>query len=171
MVRSERFSARRCRTKERSSGPTPARSERTPVGIWRPRRRTGPLGRRFLAKSFSQAADLGFWIAAVTPEGLQEGQLAFLGPAGHGLGRDVQEVGHLGGMEVAGRGGCGLAAGLGCHGASLSWGGLRQRCRARSGPVVRPARTVRTAAQTVPWCRAWCWTNRTIIETRPSTTP
>src|SRR5215217_4303640 len=130
MVRSERFSARRCRTKERSSGPTPARSERTPVGIWRPRRRTGPLGRRFLAKSFSQAADLGFWIAAVTPEGLQEGQLAFLGPAGHGLGRDMQDVGHLGGPEVAGRGGCGLAGGLGCHGASLSCGGLRLRCHA-----------------------------------------
>jgi len=27
---------------------------------------------------------------------------------------------------------------LGCHGASLSCGGRRQRCRARSGPVVRP---------------------------------
>jgi hypothetical protein len=50
----------------------------------------------------------------------------------------VEDVGHLGGVEVAGVGGCGLAAGLGCHGASLSCGGRRLRCRARSGPVVRP---------------------------------
>jgi hypothetical protein len=44
----------------------------------------------------------------------------------------VEDVGHLGGMEVAGRGGCGLAAGSGCHGASLSCGGVRQR----AGPAV-----------------------------------
>ena len=31
----------------------------------------------------------------------------------------MQDVGHLGGSEVAGVGGCGLAAGLVCHGASL----------------------------------------------------
>jgi hypothetical protein len=31
---------------------------------------TGPLGGRFLAKSFGQVADLGFWVAAVAAEGL-----------------------------------------------------------------------------------------------------
>src|SRR5215216_777035 len=47
---------------------------------------TGPLGGRLLAKSLGQLADLGFWVAAVPAQGLQERQLAFLGPAGHGLG-------------------------------------------------------------------------------------
>jgi hypothetical protein len=37
------------------------------------------LGCRFLAKSLGQVADLGFWVAAVAAQGLQEGQLAFLG--------------------------------------------------------------------------------------------
>ena len=48
--------------------------------------RTGPLGGRLRAKSLGQLADLGFWVAPVAAEGLQVGQLAFLGPAGHGLG-------------------------------------------------------------------------------------
>jgi hypothetical protein len=56
-------------------------------------------------------------------QGLQERELAFLSPAGHGLGRYLQDGRHLGGMEVAGRVGCGCTAGLGCHGASLSCGG------------------------------------------------
>jgi hypothetical protein len=34
---------------------------------------TGLLGGRFLAKSLGQVADLGFWVAAVAAEGLQEG--------------------------------------------------------------------------------------------------
>jgi hypothetical protein len=40
---------------------------------------TGPLGGRLLAKSLGQLTDLGFWVAAVAAQGLQEGQLAFLG--------------------------------------------------------------------------------------------
>jgi hypothetical protein len=55
--------------------------------------------------------------------GSSERQPAFGGPAGHGLGRHLQDGGHLGRPQVAGRLGCGLAAGLGCHGASLSCGG------------------------------------------------
>ena len=47
---------------------------------------TGPLGGCFLAKSLDQLADLGFGVAPMAAQGLQEGQLAFLGPAGHGLG-------------------------------------------------------------------------------------
>ena len=47
---------------------------------------TGPLGGCFLAKSLGQFADLGFGVAPMAAQGLQEGQLAFLGPAGHGLG-------------------------------------------------------------------------------------
>ena len=34
---------------------------------------TGPLGGRFLAKFGGQLADLGFWVAAVAAQGLQEG--------------------------------------------------------------------------------------------------
>jgi hypothetical protein len=41
-------------------------------------------------------------VAAVPTQGLHERQLALLGPAGHRLGRDVQDVGHLGGQQVAG---------------------------------------------------------------------
>jgi hypothetical protein len=33
---------------------------------------TGPLGGRLLAKSLGQLADLGFWVAAVAAQGLQE---------------------------------------------------------------------------------------------------
>jgi hypothetical protein len=91
--------------------------------------------RRLHLELVGQLADLGFWVAAVTTEGLQEGQLAFLGPAGHGLGRHVQDIGDLGGPEVAGGGGCGYSAGLGCDGASLSCGRTRVLCRARSGAV------------------------------------
>ena len=47
---------------------------------------TGPLGGCFLAKSLGQLADLGFGVAPMAAQGLQEGQPAFLGPAGHGLG-------------------------------------------------------------------------------------
>ena len=43
-------------------------------------------GHGLLAKLVGQFADLEFWVAAVAAEGLQEGQSAFLGPAGHGLG-------------------------------------------------------------------------------------
>jgi hypothetical protein len=68
------------------------------------------LGGRLLAKLGGQFADLGFRVATVPTEGLQEGQLALLGPAGHRLGRHVEEVGDLGGPQVAAVGGGGLAA-------------------------------------------------------------
>jgi hypothetical protein len=44
------------------------------------------LSGRLLAKSFGQLTDLGFWVTAVAAQGLQEGELAVLGPVGHGLG-------------------------------------------------------------------------------------
>ena len=81
------------------------------------------LGRRLDPKLLGQLADLRRRIASVPAKGLQERELAFLGPAGHGLGRHLQDVGHLGGMEVAGCIGGGLATRWGCHGASLSCGG------------------------------------------------
>jgi hypothetical protein len=59
----------------------------------------------------------------VAAKGLQERQLAFLSPAGHGLGRHVQDVSHLRGPQVAGKLRSSLAPGLGCHSASLSCGG------------------------------------------------
>jgi hypothetical protein len=51
--------------------------------------------RRSHSQLIGQLADLRGWIAAVATKGLQERQFAFLGPAGHGLGRHVQDVGHL----------------------------------------------------------------------------
>jgi hypothetical protein len=42
-------------------------------------------GDGLLAKFLGQFADLGFGVATVAAERLQEGQLALLGPAGHGL--------------------------------------------------------------------------------------
>jgi hypothetical protein len=77
------------------------------------------LDRGLHAKLHGQRTDLGFGVAAMAAQGLHEGQLALLGPTRHGLGRHRQDLGHLGGPQVAGRGACGLAAGLGCHGASL----------------------------------------------------
>jgi hypothetical protein len=124
----------RCSRRWRNQLSRQPRPGRNPVWSAVLDEQTGLLGGRFLAKSLGQVADLGFWVAAVPAEGLQERQLAFLSPARHRLGRDMEEVGHLGGVEVAGVGGCGLAGGLGCHGASLSCGGRRRRCRARSGP-------------------------------------
>src|SRR5215204_2353319 len=81
------------------------------------------LGRRLRLELVGELADLGRRVAPVATKGLQERELALLGPSRHGLGRHVQDVGHLGGMEITGTLGCGLAAGSGCHGASLSFGG------------------------------------------------
>jgi hypothetical protein len=49
-----------------------------PVRICRPRRTDGTVRRSPLAKSLGQLADLGFWVAAVAAEGLQEGSLPSL---------------------------------------------------------------------------------------------
>jgi hypothetical protein len=78
------------------------------------------LGRGLLAKLLGQSRDLSFGVATVATERLQERQLALLGPRGHRLGLHVQDLSHLGGSQIAGIGACGVAAGLGCHGASLS---------------------------------------------------
>ena len=65
-----------------------------------------------------------------------EGQLALLGPAGDRLGRDMEDVGHLGGTEVARSldPGAGLAL---CHRASLSrvraFGSRRRSARIWTG--------------------------------------
>jgi hypothetical protein len=50
-----------------------------------------------------QLADFRGRITPVATQRLQKRELAFLGPAGHGLGRHVQDVGHLRGPQV-GRG-------------------------------------------------------------------
>src|SRR5215217_5096791 len=87
-------------------------------------------------------------------ERLEEGQLALLGPAGHGLGGRIQDIGHLGGPQVAGIVGCGLAAGLGCHGASLRL----PDSASVPGPIDRLLlrRRPRTpATQTVPGSPCW----------------
>ena len=80
-------------------------------------------GRRPHLQLVGQLADLRRRIAAMATKGLEKRQLTLLGPARHGLGRHMEDVGHLRGMEIAGKVRCGLAAGLGCHGASLSCGG------------------------------------------------
>src|SRR4029453_16259362 len=50
-----------------------------------------------LPQVVGELADLRLGVAAVPAEGLEEGKLALLGPAGDRLGGDVQDVGHLGG--------------------------------------------------------------------------
>ena len=72
-------------------------------------------------------------------QGLEEQQPAFLGQQGHGLGRHVQEVGHLGGMEVAGRGSDGLVVVGLPPGIPLSCGGPRCGAGPGMGPSGRPA--------------------------------
>jgi hypothetical protein len=62
----------------------------------------------------------------------------------------------LGGPEVAGRGGRGLAAGSGCHGASPFMRRTRQRRRTWNGLVVPPAPTVKTCGRWFLGCPAWC---------------
>jgi hypothetical protein len=61
-------------------------------------------------------------------------QLAFLGPAGHGLGRNLQDGGHLSGPQVARKLGCDLAAGLGCRGALLHAAGPDPNAGPHAGP-------------------------------------
>jgi hypothetical protein len=142
---------------------TPASPEgrRAPPPIGSDRTR---LGRRLHPEPVGQPADLGRRIAAVATKGLQERELAFGGPAGHGLGRHLQDGGHLGRPQVAGRLGCGLAAGLGCHGASLSCGGpdalsgpnWRERSSGTTTgawPVMMLARTPPSAGRTGRSCR------------------
>jgi hypothetical protein len=53
------------------------------------------LGRRLHLELLGQPADLCRRIASVATKGLQKRELAFGGPAGHGLGRHLQDVGHL----------------------------------------------------------------------------
>jgi hypothetical protein len=104
-------------------------------------------------------------------QGLQKRQLAFLGPAGHGLGRDVQDVGHLGGPEIAEE----VVAAL-----PLGWAATAHPFRAADaggapGPVVTGCWSDidgdgprhRRFLGAVPGAG----TNRTIIETRPSISP
>jgi hypothetical protein len=64
------------------------------------RRNQTRLGHRLRLELVGELADLRRRVAPVATKGLQERELAFLGPAGHRLGRHVQDVGHLGGMEV-----------------------------------------------------------------------
>ena len=70
------------------------------------------LGDCLLAEFLGQLADLGFGVGAVAAQGLQEGSLHSLAQRDTVWGETCREVGHLGGPEMAGGGGCGLAAGL-----------------------------------------------------------
>src|SRR5215216_8017876 len=102
-----------------------------PTSSTRPERPRGRRGRSdppgwfpalacgLLPQVVGELADLGLGIAPVPAQGLEKGQLALLGPPGDRLGRDVQDIGHLGGAEVARSldPGAGLAL---CHRASLS---------------------------------------------------
>src|SRR5215211_4574566 len=97
-------------------------------------------------------------------ERLQERQLALLGPAGHGLGGYVQDVGHLGGPEVAAGFGCGVAGALGCHGASLSCGRTPTLCRSLDGTGVRPTRQQAVRSADANGHPAGCKTSRAMME-------
>jgi hypothetical protein len=107
----------------------PWRSERTQASANGEVRRHNPpeepdqASRRLHPDLLGQLADLRRRIAPVTTKRPQKRELAFLGPAGHRLGRHLQDVGHLRGPQVTGKLRGGLAAGWGCHGASLSCGG------------------------------------------------
>src|SRR5215216_2672641 len=68
-------------------------------------------------------------------ERLQERQLALLGPAGHGLGGYVQDVGRLGGPEVAAGFGCVLPARWAATAHPFRAGGLRRCAGAWTEPV------------------------------------
>src|SRR3712207_9520779 len=65
--------------------------------------RSGPtrlLHRRPHPQLVRQGPDLVVRVAPVAPQGPQEGELAFLGPPGHGLRRDVEKTGDLGGPQI-----------------------------------------------------------------------
>src|SRR5512132_3791847 len=55
-----------------------------------------------LPELVNELPDLDLGVAAMPTQGLHERQLALLGPAGHRLGGDRQQLGHLGGQQVAG---------------------------------------------------------------------
>jgi len=76
-----------------------------PVSIpWAPPHsiRVGRSGGWLLPEDINELANLGLGIPAVPAQGLQERQLAILGPAGHRLGRDRQQVSDLCRSKVAG---------------------------------------------------------------------
>jgi hypothetical protein len=51
--------------------------------------------------SFALLPNFCLRVAAVSAEGLHEGQFSLFGPAGYGLGRDMQDVRYLCGPKVA----------------------------------------------------------------------
>jgi hypothetical protein len=110
--------AQPCRGVPSARRPDPEVVGHGAVRVGAPAQDAGRSGHRSYLQFLGQLADLRRRIAAMPTKGLQERQLAVLGPAGHRLGRHVQDVGHLSRMEVAGKIRCGLTAGLGCHGAS-----------------------------------------------------
>src|SRR6266545_7410160 len=82
-------------------------------------RRPARSGRRLLPQLLGQPADLRLRVAAVPAQRPHEGQPALLGPAGDGLGRHMQNLGHLGGPQIAGRLHARGALALSCHRASF----------------------------------------------------
>jgi hypothetical protein len=59
-------------------------------------------GRWLLPELLHELPDLSLGVATVPTQGAHERQLAFLGPAGHRLGRHRQQLGDLRGQKVAG---------------------------------------------------------------------
>jgi hypothetical protein len=65
-------------------------------------RSSASSGGWLLPELVNELPDLGLRVAAVPTQGAHERQLAFLGPAGHRLGRHRQQLGDLRGQKVAG---------------------------------------------------------------------
>src|SRR6266508_206762 len=124
-----------------------------------PARRKEPArsGRRFLPELLGQLADPRRRVAAVPAERLHERQLALLGPAGHGLGRHIQNVGHFCRPQIPGLLRARVALALSCHRASLPESGTDGAAVARTavGPAttdedVRRRRSCRSPAGALP---------------------
>jgi hypothetical protein len=111
-------------------------------------------GRRLYPELVGQLADLCGRVAVAT-QGLQERELAFLGPAGHGLGRHLQQVGHLGGRRYRGSSDAVLLLGWAAtahpfHAADpLVMPGPESDAGIRPGTTARPAATMLLAASLV----------------------
>src|SRR5215216_3080725 len=89
----------------RAHKPRTERAARGPSRVARPSEALLGLGPTSLLdrphpQLVRQGADLVVRIAPVAPQGPQEGQLALLGPPGHGLRRHVEKTGYLRGPQI-----------------------------------------------------------------------
>jgi hypothetical protein len=142
-----------------------AKLEQTAGGLVEHRLLDDDLGRWLLPELVNELPDLGLGVAAVPTQRAHERQLAFLGPAGHCLGRNRQQLGHLSGQKVAG---CLAALGLCSHRVpfpnpnpvSLA-GPQPDRLVVACGPTAEPA----------PRSPCRCSANHTIIKTSSQRPP